>query len=611
MKSDWWMLWFLLNRARSSAPWRRALAYSFDGVNDYIAWDTTIGRTGYDMNVYWNVSVSSDSDGSYFWINWNRNATAWTWSRAEALWWATPTFTQATDFTIKARVKLISNAVSDSTWIFWSRFWFCISNPTGNFIRFTVRWSTTVDVNYASTLNTLYDLYLVWVAADAKFYYYVNWTLQNVWGTAWPATFTTVWSTWLVWDNAIGGGNPSSGNKYIYHACVRNKALSQAEVDADIALWNTTKSDPTIVAYYIPENLQYNTDYITTKDFSNASWTKTGTTITAGQTDPNWWTSAYELAVSAWAGNGVTITNNTVTWSSLASKTFIMKVFAKTTSWSATMRLRISHNGVATYYGSNQTVTTDYQQFTFTQALTSSTSGTWMTYWIEVWSGAWAATFIAYYPTDWLTNQTLRDNSPNIGGYIGWKTDKVFSCWCKPWADNADTPSAGTIMVWPWLYTHIRTSTNIIRTRYDNRIWAKESTYTLWNWFRNKVHIIWAFYWTGSVWATKLYVNGVLQDSDSFTIDAPSSIQNSWNYWNWRFSSAYFTWLIREPRIYTWTITDADALLIYQGWEPTTPGTTKYLQYKPQLGEIWTTAQDQTSNNRDGTLNWWVTRVFS
>lgn len=70
------------------------------------------------MNVSGNVSTGSDGDGSYFWINGNRNATASTGSRADVTNTVLPTFTQATDITIKARVKLKAFAVTDTAGVF-------------------------------------------------------------------------------------------------------------------------------------------------------------------------------------------------------------------------------------------------------------------------------------------------------------------------------------------------------------------------------------------------------------------------------------------------------------------------------------------------------------
>jgi len=594
----------------------RRKAFWFDWVNDYISSNDTIGRTGYDMNVSGNVTTGSDADGSHIWINWNRDQTAWTWTRAQFWTNTTPVFNQWNSLTIKAKVKFNSFVANNVGGIFGSAADFAMHiESSTNKVRYTVRWSTNVNVDTASalSLNTLYDLYLAYDSSNSKFYAYIStawWasTLINAWGTTWPATFST--DARQLWDWAIGAWNASSQSMYIYHACIRNKALTQAEIDADIALWNTTKQDPSIVAYYVPDNLQFNTDYITTKDFSNVARTKTGTTVTSWIADIRWWANAYTLTMSAGAGNGATITNNTVTLSSLASKTFIMKVFAWTASWTATMRLRISHNGVSTYYSADQTVTTTPQEFTFTQALTSSTSGTWMTYWIEVWSAAWAATINVFYPTDWLVNQTLRDESPNIGGYIGRKTQKVLSCRVKPNIDAANTVDAQMLMLAPRALLHIRNTLNTVRIRNDTRLRANEPTYNLWTGFRDKVHILWVQRITWGNFQLELFVNWETKGTATH-LDAPTT-----NYsnvlWAWRRGSTYYSWNERDIREYTftWSFTDADALAIYNWWEPTSAWVTKYLHYRPPVGEVGTTTQDQSPNDRDWTLNNGVTRNY-
>jgi len=593
----------------------RRKAFWFDWTNDYISSNATIGRTGYDMNVSGNVTTGSDGDGSYFWINWNRNWTASTGTRAEALWGATPTFTQATDFTIKARVKLISNAVSDTTWIFWSRFAFCISNIAGNSIRFTVRWSSTIDVNYASSLNTLYDLHLVRVAADAKFYYYVNSVLQNVWWTAWPATFTTAASTWLVWDNAIGWGNPSSWEKYIYHACIRNKALTQAEIDADIALWNTTKQDPSIVAYYVPENLQYNTQYANNpKDLTAATRAKdAGVTVTANTTvAPDGTTTADTVAISWAAWTWFREVDNTITGATLASKTFIVKAFVKVPAATASFRLECTHWWVTAYRSSDLTATTTRQEFTFTQTFTSSTSWTSINFWLCN-STTWAVISVEVRNVRlYLTNETLRDESPNIWWFIGRKQNKVLSCRVKPNIDAPDSFTAQGLMEITWARIHIRSSSNVVRIRYDSRLWARESTYALWNWFRGKVHVLWLITWNWSWWTTALYINWISRDTDNRSVDPQWLTGRSTSLRVWRSWTTYYSWNIRDARIYTftWSFTDADALAIYNWWEPTSAWVTKYLQYKPPVGEVWTTTQDQSPNDRDWTLNGGVTRDY-
>lgn len=586
-------------------------------INSYNSDDIapSIWRTGYDMNVGGNIYTGTDWNWDYINFNGNYRRDLATWSIANISSSASPSLTQAVNFTIKVKFQVTAfSADNNTSGIFWSSNLITIYlwNNVG-LLTFRLRnGGTFTDVTQNISINTLYEGYLVYNQVQNKMYAYLStwWAasvLLNSWGTTVAAA--TFWGTqaFLLWDNAVWGWNYTSCSKAIYNAWIAFwRAMTQAEIDADIALGNGPRTDPRRLAYYVPENLQYNTDHITTKDFTNASWVKTGTTPTWWQADLRWGTDACLLTMSAWAWNWVALTNNTITGSSLASKTFKFKVFAWTLTWTATMRLKISHNGVGSpFYSSDFTVTTTPQEFTFTQANTSWAGGTWMTYALEVWSGWLASTLVAYYPTDRITDQTLRDESPNTGWYIGRKTNKVFSCFYKPWADFADAPDAWALMVCPWSYMHDRSSTHQVQIRYDNRIAARVSIGTLGSSFRSKVHVIGCIYLESWVFKTKFYVNWVLVDSDVWTADAPITNYNT-VAWSWRKWSTYYTWFIRDERIYIWTITDADGLTISQWWEPASA--TKYLDWKPKK-RGWLSVTDRSGNSRTGTKTWGVATV--
>ena len=107
----------------------------------------------------------------------------------------------------------------------------------------------------------------------------------------------------------------------------------------------------------------------------------------------------------------------------------------------------------------------------------------------------------------------------------------------------------------------------------------------LWVWFRDKVHVLWVIYRTGSAFCCKFYTNGVLVDSDTRIALPPSNFIQS-ILESWRRSTAYFSWNIEIPE-YTHLLdrfTDADALAIYNWGEPTSAWVTKYLHYRPPVG---------------------------
>ena len=619
MAQDTALLRYLLKWARR-APWswsQRDLAFEFDWTDDYISSNATIGRTGYDMNVSGNVTTGSDGDGSYINFNGSRDASipAWTW--ASILWLTAPWFNQWTDVTISVKFKLLSLPSANVSWLFWSTFDMTIAVNT-LYLTYWIRGSSIVAPSTTVSLDTVYKMTLVYKSSEWKFYGYLSTTwgpsvLLNPWWTVWPTTRST--DSWCIWDNAIITWNANSSLKQIYHACIRNKALTQAEIDADIALWNTAKQDPSIVAYYVPDNLQYNTQYIANpKDLSNASWAKFfSCSVTANTTvAPDGTTTADTVTFIANQNSQTYETNTSVTWSSLASKTFIIKAFVKVATTNKDFRLKLSHVWVADYQSWNLTATTTRQEFTFTQTFTSSTSWTWINIWVMNASTAILWDIQVRNVRVYLVNETLRDESPNIWWFIGRKQNKVLSCRVKPNIDAPDSFAAQGLMEITWARIHIRSSSNVVRMRYDNRLWARESIYTLWNWFRDKVHALWLITWNWSWWTTKLYINWILRDTDNRSVDPQWLSGRSTSLWMWRIGTTYFSWNIRDARIYTftWSFTAADALAIYNWWEPTSVWVTKYLQYKPPVGEVGTTTQDLSPNDRDWTLNGGVTRIY-
>lgn len=622
MAQDTALLRYLLKWARR-APWswsQRDLTFQFDWTDDYISSNATIGRTGYDMNVSGNVTTGSDGDGSYIQFNGNRDATIPSGTNAEMQQSTSQTLNQTTSFTISSKFKF--NWVVPAWWSMWI---FGRSNIISlyadnsawtNLAKFRIRnWATFTDVTFTAVASTTYTVHWVFDATVNKMYLYINGVLQNVWWTTVAAA--TFWWTqnFILWDWWLGWGNVKSLSTYIYHACIRNKALTQAEVDADIALWNTTKQDPSIVAYYVPENLQYNTQYANNpKDLTAATRAKdAGVTVTANTTvAPDGTTTADTVAISWATWTWFREIDNTITGATLASKTFIVKAFVKVPAATASFRLECTHWWVTAYRSSDLTATTTRQEFTFTQTFTSSTSWTSINFWLCN-STTWAVISVEVRNVRlFLVNETLRDESPNIWWFIGRKQNKVLSCRVKPNIDAPDSFAAQGLMEITWARIYIRSSSNVVRMRYDNRLWARESIYTLWNWFRDKVHALWLITWNWSWWTTKLYINWILRDTDNRSVDPQWLSGRSTSLWMWRIGTTYFSWNIRDARIYTftWSFTNADALAIYNWWEPTSAWVTKYLHYKPPVGEVWTTTQDQSTNDRDWTLNGGVTRIY-
>lgn len=201
----------------------------------------------------------------------------------------------------------------------------------------------------------------------------------------------------------------------------------------------------------------------------------------------------------------------------------------------------------------------------------------------------------------------LRDASDSAN--LTATTSQLFSCWIQQNADGTAASNSLPFFWLPYIYAHIRNSTNDLTLRFADGWGAKTSSYTLWAWFRSEIFVIGCLEnnW-GWVYTTKLYVNWILRDSDVWAAP-PTTLQSaSPRFWSNNSSGWFFSWYWRKPRIYTGTITDADALAMYLGWSPATA--TPYFWRWPTSSESWTTVPDSTGNSRTGSIVWWVTRVY-
>lgn len=599
------------------------MAYFFDWNDDWIWWNAVIGRTWYDLTANWNVTKGSDADGEYIRFRWTDqwNPNVGTRAHLNLTSWY-PAYNQTNTFFLKARIKINSLPSWYPSWVFGARFASCIHIEPGGVFRYQLRWSATISVDSAAIVTwTLYDLYYVYDASVSKYYCYIssNWwpsTLINPGWTSWPATFS--WASIDLWDNAIWASDDMSCDKQIYHAWIATwRVPTQAEIDADIALGNAVRTDPRWIAWYYPENFIFNQQYVTNpKDLTAASWTRWSSTTVTGNyaNDENG-----DLLADRLQRNGTTITTSSIqenitsiSWSLLASRTFQIKAQIKATSGTSKFRLRLEHLWVAWYNSSDMTATWVFQEFSLTQILTSSTSGTWLWFGLCIATDLSNADLIVGKVEVYMNGQLLRDNSPNMGWFIGRKNSIAICAAVKLGADGVDTPSSLPILQVPYLYMHIRTSNNHVQIKQDTNMEAKSPApswaMVLWNWYRWIKYIVGTKKRTWSQREMKCYIDGE---------DISTKIR-TWRPWNsaWIYNTNYrlsdrsgwrFSWLLYEVRAYEFTsFNAADALAIKNWWEPA--NATKLLHLWPVPNENWNTAINIANANNNWTLNWWVLR---
>lgn len=179
-----------------------------------------------------NVTYSVDSFGKYADINGDYNFVWWTWTRARIAIGNKMNFNQTQNHSWCCTFSLVTLPPNNNTWVFSSLFdsWMHVTS-TWAFVAW-LRWSTdttiTIWTNYwASRLWETHSLGLSYDSATTRYYIYLDWVLQNAWGTLWPTTFLT--NNWEFGDLAAMWWNQSSWRKKIYRAWVWNRTLSQAE----------------------------------------------------------------------------------------------------------------------------------------------------------------------------------------------------------------------------------------------------------------------------------------------------------------------------------------------------------------------------------------------
>ena len=94
-------------------------------------------------------------------------------------------------------------------------------------------------------------------------------------------------------------------------------------------------------------------------------------------------------------------------------------------------------------------------------------------------------------------------------------------------------------------------------------------------------------------------------------LDASHALSNNTSQIRlWRLVSRYFTWSMRDNRIFTspTALTDAQALMITNWWDPM--DVTKVLHRDALPSDTTNYVTDKSGNGRVGYITWGVTKTF-
>lgn len=155
------------------------------------------------------------------------------------------------------------------------------------------------------------------------------------------------------------------------------------------------------------------------------------------------------------------------------------------------------------------------------------------------------------------------------------------------WSDN--------IVFTPYIW--LQCLTGNIQSTIDQS-WGKNSTYTVTHWPTFNAVVTWAFVnWS---YVTKLFVGGVLRDSDTRSTWVLTKFNDYINLWR-NPSNLYLTWTISNTKVFIWTITDVEWVAM-SSWIPVIPVNATLFTQPRRLPPYWTAMTDVSGNWYDFTL---------
>lgn len=593
---------------------------TYNGTSTYAQSDDVVAKTAYDGTVSGNVTIGSDSDWNYINFVWSGSGLL-THAVSPSVW-VGKSFTiimkikTGSDITTLQRILLNWNWTADRTGI---------SIHAGEIKTWVYNGSFISPKSIAVVANTLYTI-------TYKFDW-TNWTLivndiTATWtNTPWTANITAL----HIW------GDSNFYTWYIYYTRIYSTALTDSQRTTELALWQKQTARKDCVLEILPDYFALPASPTTVYDsvgnnngtvtwalaVTDNSFVFDGTAKYITLTTPQ--TFAWECTICGWFNytGGSTLTkmflwNNL--WAGTRAKIWNInngKLFVRVIDWWSSTSLLNMPTG-------------DFF-FCMTRNSSNKIDVTLNTTKTRIFSDVAQVGNIAYDIIGKDDSASYwQGNVYGVSFYNRAITDsevtEIYNAWrnvrtpVTSWLISEYRPSPTTIYdvkaFTPATPVIIKTTARRVWTAGTDDViiapyWKIQATSSQFNTFITQTtdktsvysitdelnhNIVCAFYFSNWSYNTKLFVDWVLRDSDTWSTGALTKlldyIQISW----W---TNFFAWTISNTKVYIWKITDAEGVLM-SSWIDITPVWATLFTAPKKMSD--TTMIDTSPNDYDFTI---------
>ena len=579
----------------------------FNGSTTFAQSNDIVAKTAYNGTVSGNVTIGSDGSENYIALN---KAGLWNivyWSA----WVLLPiinsdNYTIDLHFYIPSSEAWIQADIFSLTWTSFNRF--RLLKTTGNEISLynSDSWSSFIVSAWVISYNTWYKLTIV--NSSKTISTYIDWVLKNS-GTyiskdAWSwdlQTWKSYWAT-TVYQNI-----------YIKSFRIYSIWLDATQRTAELALWQKQTARKDCVLEILPDyfalpaapttvydSVGNNNGTATTIDVADNAFSFTGASDVITLPVDLWISNWNSFTISIWA-------YITSIWASRTQNIFNARPAVSRWIW---IRVLWNASAVPTFEfamrndAGQSTVAVVYDSwFLNNRSHLVWTYDSWTNImkryinWTYLWQATWrvvpvpidttiGGNFARWGSIDWFSNWKITWTSLYNRAISDSEVTEIYNAWrnvrtpVTSWLIAEYRPSPSTIYdvkaFTPATPVVIQTtfsktaswSDNVVFTPYIwlqcltgniqstiDQWWGKNSTYTVIHWPTFTAVVTWAFVnWS---YVTKLFVDGILRDSDTWGTWALTKFVDYISLWR-NPSNLYLTWTISNTKVYIWTITDTE-----------------------------------------------------